>query len=116
MQHFIGHKFDISALSGSSSGRLLASGEQGDRADVLVWNAKTGNIVFRLQDHMGSVDHVAFSPDDLLLASVGEASKDALIVFWDISTGKVVNRAPQVQTNDLGYELEGNCAPEAKHA
>jgi WD40 repeat protein len=96
IQRFFGHKCAVSALAASNSGRLLASGEHGNRADVLIWNAKTGDMVFRLQEHMGAVIHVIFSPDDLLLATVGEANKDALIIFWDASTGKVVSRTQQV--------------------
>ena len=81
----------------SNSGRLLASGQQGRNADVIVWNCETGKQVFRFEDHNAAVTRLAFSPDDRLLASAGDAKQDGYVMFWDMSTANIVAKAKQVR-------------------
>jgi cilia- and flagella-associated protein 52 len=91
-----GHDDKVTCLAVSSTGRLLASGQQGKNADIIVWNVATGRQVFRFQDHNVAVRKLAFSPDDRLLVSTGDAERDGYMIFWDISTGKIVSRIGQV--------------------
>lgn len=78
------------------SGVRLASGQQGCNANVLLWDTGQGQPVFKFEEHDHMVVHLQFSPDDRLLASVGNA-RDGAMVFWDVATGKVVARAAQAR-------------------
>lgn len=72
----------------------MASGQQGSNANALLWDTDTRAHIFQLEEHDRSVQHLAFSPDDRLLVSVGSAA-DGKIIFWDVATGCVVARAAQ---------------------
>ena len=87
----------VSAIAIGNSGHLLASGQRSPQADIVVWNLETKEIVFRLRDHDVSVTALAFSPDDRILASAGDAQHDGFIIFWDMSTGKIVGRTRQAR-------------------
>ncbi|GMH32361.1 hypothetical protein BSKO_00195 [Bryopsis sp. KO-2023] len=68
---------------------MIASGQLGENADVVIWDAERRIPIFRFQEHDHEVSQVAFSSDDRLLATVGNA-RDHKIFFLDTSTGKVV--------------------------
>jgi WD40 repeat protein len=55
-------------LAFSPSGRLLAA-QSYFEADVPVWNVADGTLVYSLEEHRGSSNGLAFSPDGLLIAS-----------------------------------------------
>jgi WD40 repeat protein len=52
---------------------------------VKVWDATTGQELLTLQQHMGSVWSVVFSPDPKRLAC---ASPDQTVKVWDALTGE----------------------------
>ncbi|DAZ97457.1 TPA: hypothetical protein N0F65_009940 [Lagenidium giganteum] len=83
-----GHEAHISALAMAPSGRLLASGERGKRADVLVWDYSTKQLLFRLAEHDHGIAALAFSDDDRLLCSIG-SPEDGRLYIWDMYTGNI---------------------------
>jgi WD40 repeat protein len=46
-----GHDDQITCLSVSHSGALVASGQKGDNADILIWDYESKKPVFRLSEH-----------------------------------------------------------------
>lgn len=83
-----GHDAYISCVAMAASGRLLASGERGKRADVLVWDYVSKRLVFRLSEHDAGIAALAFSDDERLLCSIG-APEDARLYIWDVQTGNI---------------------------
>jgi len=69
----------------SPDGKRLAS-VSSDQT-VKVWDAATGQELFTLKGHTGTVHTVAFSPDGTRLAS---ASDDKTVKVWDARTGQEV--------------------------
>ncbi|KAJ0408059.1 hypothetical protein ATCC90586_003694 [Pythium insidiosum] len=83
-----GHDAAISCMAMSASGRVLASGERGRRADVLVWDYGTQRLVFRLSEHDVGIAALAFSDDERLLCSIG-SPEDGRLYVWDLATGNI---------------------------
>lgn len=75
LQYFLsGHSNNLSCLSCSASGSLLASGQvthMGFKADVIVWDYAEKDMYARFTLHKVKVQAVAFSPNDKYLASLG---------------------------------------------
>lgn len=65
-------------------------------ADIFVWDFETREIVYRLSLHKVSVVSLAFSPDEMYLASLGGQDDNNLII-WDMSSGKAVCRSVAAQ-------------------
>jgi len=107
-QHFLrGHDDHISCLAVSKSGRLIASGQHGRDADVIVWDVEARAPVFRLQEHDSGVAVVAFSEDERFLVTVGVVS-DGKMVVWDLETGAVVSNHKR-QDKDGARPLSTSC-------
>jgi len=64
----------------SSDGRLVAAGSHD--SIVYIWNARTGELLERLQRHTSHVWSVAFTPDGRGLVS---GSEDKTLKYWDVS-------------------------------
>ena len=88
-----GHDDLITCLALSPSGNLIASGQQGEHADVIIWDFTTKELVYRLAEHDHAINHVAFSHDSRLLLSIGDL-QDHKMFFWDMSTGYIVTSVP----------------------
>ncbi|MCM3873100.1 MAG: WG repeat-containing protein [Pyrinomonadaceae bacterium] len=72
----------------SPDGRIVAArGRYGDACVSLV-DAKTNQLIRRLEGHPGIVYAIAFSPDGNFIAS---GSGDKSIKLWDAQTGKLLN-------------------------
>ncbi|XP_048198500.1 WD repeat-containing protein 38 [Perognathus longimembris pacificus] len=84
-----GHSGNISCLSYSASG-LLASGSW-DKS-ICIWKPATSSLLLRLKGHATWVKSVAFSPDQLQLASVGYCRT---VKVWDLKTGKCIESLKQ---------------------
>jgi WD40 repeat protein len=51
-QHFLrGHDDQITCLTLSNSGSLIASGQRGDNSDIILWDYQSKKAVFRLSEH-----------------------------------------------------------------
>jgi WD40 repeat protein len=86
---FQGHDDNISCVALSPSGGMIASGQVGENADVIVWAYDQKRLIYRFQEHDYGIQALAFSHDERLLATVGTAQDNKLIV-WDLATGKIV--------------------------
>eukprot|EP00644_Phytophthora_capsici_P013883 jgi/Phyca11/551102/estExt2_Genewise1Plus.C_PHYCAscaffold_400226 len=84
-----GHEGNVSCIAMSPSGRMLASGERGRCADVLVWDYSTRRLAFRLSEHDAGVAALAFSDDERLLCSVGVPEDGPRLYVWDVLTGNI---------------------------
>ena len=73
-----GHDDLITCLDVSSTGALIASGQTGDNADVVVWEylpadgdaPPSGRELYRLQEHDGGILFVHFTSDERFLLTV----------------------------------------------
>ncbi|RLN91111.1 hypothetical protein BBJ28_00011668, partial [Nothophytophthora sp. Chile5] len=84
-----GHLGHVSCIAMSRSGRLLASGERGRSADVLVWDYAARRLLFRLSEHDAGIAALAFSDDERLLCSVGSPEDGPRLYVWDAQTGNI---------------------------
>lgn len=84
-----GHDAHITCLAMSTSGRLLASGERGKRADVLIWDHASKRLLFRLSEHDAGIAALAFSDDERLLCSIGSPEDGPRLYIWDVHTGNI---------------------------
>ena len=97
----------VVAVAVSHDGRWLASGEKADamsRATICLWDLKAiiasaGTTqtairpVSRLSQHHGAIQALAFNADASLLASIGGADDNVLIV-WDVVRAKALTAQP----------------------
>ncbi|CAE7473627.1 CFAP52 [Symbiodinium sp. CCMP2592] len=76
-----GHDDFITCLTVSHNGQMLASGQQGQNADVLLWSFETKSQLacFQEQDH--GIDALAFSHDDRFLISCGDIVDQRVFVY-----------------------------------
>jgi WD40 repeat protein len=76
------------ALAVSRDGRRVLVGTSGDNVARLV-DVETGQPIGPLLQHKDAVLDVAFSPNELLLAT-GSGSRDGTARLWDAATGKAL--------------------------
>ncbi|KAL4169229.1 hypothetical protein KRP22_010152 [Phytophthora ramorum] len=84
-----GHEGNVTCIAMSPSGRILASGERGRRADILVWDYSARRLAFRLSEHDAGIAALAFSDDERLLCSVGVPEDGPRLYIWDVLTGNI---------------------------
>jgi WD40 repeat protein len=93
---FTGHTGTVASVAFSPDGARIASSTslpgsysleagQNERAEVIVWDAQTGQQLFALQGHRRFVNSVAYSPDGKRLATL---SRDNTVKVWDAQTGQ----------------------------
>jgi WD40 repeat protein len=78
----------------SPDGKQIASGSEAENA--CIWNEETGQELFTLSGHIGSVNSVAFSRDGTRLAAASPAGTNKL---WNPQTG----RSTGAITNHNGF-------------
>lgn len=116
------HREDITLLSFSPNGDLLASVEP---STIALWDVETGELLRTLPGHYGAElkmaiapTAIAFSPDGRYLAtatwSQGLLKPEKAILVWDIETGAEVIGFPgegcrQVLFSPDGKKLFGAC-------
>ncbi|CEL98138.1 unnamed protein product [Vitrella brassicaformis CCMP3155] len=73
---------------------LLASGQVGANADVIVWTVGAPDkrddhppLKYRFSEHDGGIRDLCWSHDDKVLMTLGE---DQRLFFWDMQTGGIV--------------------------
>ena len=91
---------ELSALQASPCGRFLALGHAGRDADVIVRDAASLELLFRVHEHDHRVAALCFSPDSRLLASCG-SKEDGKVIVWDCQTGCMVCCNKQVGGGDI---------------
>jgi WD40 repeat protein len=77
-------------MSVSHDGRLIASGQKGENADVVIWDYHSKKALFRLSEHDYEVTLLAFSSDDKLLLSCGN-TLDGKLFIWNTENGHIVS-------------------------
>jgi WD40 repeat protein len=77
----------IWAFAWSPDGTSLVS--MGDETDLLLWNARTGQVTRTLTGLGGPPTAVGWSPDGRLVAGV---TTDQVLALWNPATGAVVQR------------------------
>ena len=88
-QSLIGHLEQISSLTYSHDGKLLASGD--DFGKVRVWNTLDGTLRYHLPELGTPVSGITFSPDSkyLLTSMTNDGSEGEYPIYiWDASTGE----------------------------
>ncbi|KAJ3374676.1 Cilia- and flagella-associated protein 52 [Allomyces arbusculus] len=124
-QEFLqGHTNLITCLAVSKSGRYIASGQvthMGFQADIILWDFATRKAIKHLSLHKVKVEALAFSPNDLYLASLGGEDDNSVIV-WDLERGNAICGAPAskdsagvalclayLNNDDLAFVTGGHC-------
>jgi len=86
----LGHKYNVTSVAYSLSGRLIASGLS--NGIVHIWDTRTGEeFVSPIRGADGAVFSVVFSPDGQLVASGAE---NGIISVWSVATGRLKFRRP----------------------
>jgi WD40 repeat protein/serine/threonine protein kinase len=83
-------------------GRLLATGGSivgNEHTDVLLWDARTGDLVHTLSGHDEDVYSVAFSSDGSRMVSTGD---DDRTIVWDTRSGERLLTVPGEQGEAAG--------------
>merc|ERR1740138_15598 len=91
-----GHDNQVSCITVSPSGRLLASGLKtfmGFPADVIIWDFALRQELHRLSLHKVAVTSLAFSRDETYLATLGGQDDNSLVV-WEVERGTAVCGTP----------------------
>ncbi len=78
-----GHSEHVHCVAFSSDGRQLASGSE----SVILRDAQTGDVKFRLNGQTAKVNELSFSPNGTRLAS---AADDNTVRLWNTETGEEV--------------------------
>ena len=75
------HPAEVRDLAFSHSGDLLAAGDW--NGVLTLWSFPSGEELFSVEAFNHGIFRVVFSPDDALIAVVGEETK-----IWDVETGQ----------------------------
>jgi WD40 repeat protein len=78
----------VAACSGLTIGPVAMGPSQG-RAQITVWDARSGEEIVRLRGQSDTFHSLAYSPDDQRLAC---ADEDGSVQVWDLSTRREVGR------------------------
>src|SRR5262245_20436083 len=79
-----GHPGNITSVTFSRDGKLLASGGS---FEIKIWDVTSGLELRALGPFAGEVNSIAFSPDARLLAS---GADDETARVWDVASGKEI--------------------------
>lgn len=84
VKRLTGHQQAVNHIMFSPDGGRYVASASFDKK-IKIWNGKTGDFLYTLTGHVGSVYQVAWSPDARYLVS---ASKDSTAKLWEIDGGK----------------------------
>lgn len=91
-----GHDNQVNCITVSKSGRLLASGQKtfmGFPADVIIWDFDERKEIHRLSLHKVAVTSLAFSNDEIYLATLGGQDDNSLVI-WNVEDGNAICGTP----------------------
>ena len=66
-----GHDDTVTCVAVSKTGTMIASGQMGYNADIIVWNFGTSSLKYRFSEHDYEISCLDFSDDDRLLVTCG---------------------------------------------
>ena len=89
------HDDHVTCMALSNSGRLVASGQRGENANVYVWDYDTTKMLYSFEEHDSGLECVAFSDDEKFLATVGNTD-DHKMILWDMSNGMIIASCPNM--------------------
>jgi GTPase SAR1 family protein len=98
------HLGSVYCVAWSSDGQTLASGYR--NGTICLWNAKTGELLGKLEGHTDRVFCVSWLPHKAILAS---GSADRGIRLWDAETRRQIlsHSAHDSGVNDLAWSSDG---------
>lgn len=97
---FEGHTNVISAVTVSTSGRYVGSGQvnyMGFRSPIIVWQFDTGHLIAKYESHKVRVESVAFSCCENFLISLGGID-DGSVIVYDIGKREVLCGSSSVKS------------------
>jgi WD40 repeat protein len=99
-----GGRGDVFQLVLSPNGRRLFSG--GLDQLLVMWDATTGETLWRFEELSGGISSLAFSPDGRTALS---ASWNDPIILWDVETGAIIRRYDALRERNyaLAYSPDG---------
>jgi len=99
-----GHTVDVTSVSFSPDGKLLASGSMD--TTIRLWDVESGACLFTFKGHSWSVKSICFSPNGKLLASASWST----IRLWNVASRKCVGKL----TGHTGYVECVRFSPDGK--
>jgi len=108
---------EFNHIAFDSDGRLLAGIKQvmneieipsADKQSVVyetigLWDISNGKELRHIQTHSRSIDSIAFSKDERILASMSSGYDNNLIELWDVESGKLIK---SLSANDPSVKQE----------
>ena len=94
-EFFRRHDDSVTCMALSRSGKLVASGQQGENANVYVWDYATSKCLYSFEEHDWGIQCVEFSEDEKFLATMGN-SEDHKLILWDMSNGMIIASCPNL--------------------
>lgn len=90
IREFVGHRDTLYAAAFSPDERLIATA--GYDANIVVWDAESGQRRWEAAGHNGAVFSLAFSPNGEVLVS---GSADETVKVWDVASGRRLDTMSQ---------------------
>ena len=92
---YTAHDDNITSFKVSPTGKYVATGQQGNNSNVLVWDTATKEIIYTFEEHDYCINGLAFTHDEKILVTVG-SEEDGRMILWDLSNGYIIAAAPKL--------------------
>lgn len=106
-QRFLmGHTDLITCFTFSMDGTLIASGQDGGKPAIRIWDFETGKTFAVLHPKLKSVECLTFSCDRSTLAASGRDDKNKeTIIIWDVSVLSANNKPVQLTRQISNFNI-----------